>query len=123
MESKMGPSEFYRHTAMPTAAAMGKGDAVDLSAESLHGIEGTFMNQADMRGGPTESAGLESETEATDVLPLELDEGANEDSSYKSNAKEDYLNQVDAVLAEDEELPRSDTVHYYVPTVAREGAE
>jgi hypothetical protein len=25
---------------------MDKGDVVDLSAKSLHGIEGTFMNQA-----------------------------------------------------------------------------
>jgi hypothetical protein len=39
------PSVIVRVTTL-TTAAMDKGDVVDLSAKSLHGIEGTFMNQA-----------------------------------------------------------------------------
>jgi hypothetical protein len=77
---------------MPTAATMDKGDVVDLSAESLHGIEGTFMNQANMGGVPAVPASLESETEAAEVPPLEPAEGLDEDSLYESNAEEDYLN-------------------------------
>ena len=89
MEGKMYPLEFYRHTAMPAAIAMDEGDTVDLSAKYLHRIEGTFMNQADIGGGPTESTGFESEPKGANVALVEPAEGADEDSSYESDVEAD----------------------------------
>jgi hypothetical protein len=96
IDDKMDPLEFYRQPPMPTAATLGKPDTVDLAApKTIHGIEGTWINEADKRRGVVVQAGFDSDIEAVQVPPLKPDEGAYNDSNYESDAEEEYMNQLD----------------------------
>ena len=124
IDDKMDPLDFYRQPPAPIAATLDKPDIVDLIApESIHGIEGTWINEVDKGGDVIVQAGFDSDTEAVQVPPLKLDEGAYSDFDYKSNVEEEYMKQLDKALARAEEELRASTIHYYIPPMAREGVQ
>jgi hypothetical protein len=107
MDEKMGPSEFYREVPANLDSDL---HTVDLAApESLHTVNGTFVSHDDF-----------TNQEEEPVLQAAKDENCQVDAEegYESEAKEDYLNQLEAALAmHPEEELRSPRSHFYVPTV------